>query len=73
MSDFSASDLTAINAAIATGALTVRFSTPGGAERFVTYRSLEELLSIKRQILESIGGTPARSRQSLLVGRKSGC
>jgi hypothetical protein len=58
MSDFSSSDLDAINKAIANGTLTVRFSTPGGAERFVTYRSLEELREIKRQIQESIGGTP---------------
>jgi NADH dehydrogenase FAD-containing subunit len=73
MSDFSSADLDAINRAIASGTLTVRFSTPGGADRSITYRSLDELLAIKRQILESIGSTPARSRQSLLVGRKSGC
>jgi hypothetical protein len=73
MSDFSSTDLDAINQAIANGSLTVRFSTPGGPERFVTYRSLQELREIKREILRALGGTPSRSRQSILVGRKSSC
>lgn len=51
-------DLTRVKETIASGALTVRY-----ADRTVTYRSLEELRSIEREIRAEIqGATPQRRR-----------
>jgi DNA-directed RNA polymerase sigma subunit (sigma70/sigma32) len=72
MSTYTSADLATITEAIANGALTVRFSTPGGGDRSVTYRSLDELKRIREEILQDLGtSTPTRSKQTLLVGRKS--
>lgn len=48
-------DLVDIEKAIATGALTVRYE-----DRTVTYRSLEEMRSIRREIQDCIDPTPTQ-------------
>lgn len=50
-------DLTKVRKAIASGALTIRY-----ADRTVTYRSLEDLRSIEREIATALGQptTPRR-------------
>lgn len=50
MSDFTTDDLTAINLAIKSGTLRVRF-----ADRDVTYRSLEEMKEIRDLIRADLG------------------
>lgn len=50
MSDFTQSDLDAINKAIATGALKVKYN-----DREVTYRSLDELLQARDLIKRALG------------------
>jgi hypothetical protein len=52
------SDLESVNRAIRLGAVSVRY-----ADRTVTYRSLDELRSIKREIEQALGvETPSRRR-----------
>lgn len=59
---FTTDDLDRINAAIATGELSVHY-----ADRSVTYRSIEELLKAKQHILNGLNGRP---RQHRLVADK---
>lgn len=44
---FSQADIDAIDRAIATGELRVRFSGPGGSYREVEYRSVDELIKAR--------------------------
>ena len=53
MVDFTQANLDAINAAIASGELTVRYG-----DTMVTYRSLDELIRARDLISTNIGTTP---------------
>jgi len=58
---FTTNDITALKAAIATGALKVRFADG----REVTYRSLSEMREILRLMTAEASPTPSRSRTSV--------
>lgn len=52
---YTQNDLVAIRKAMTSGMLRVKFSTPGGADRDVTYRSLAEMREMERVILRELG------------------
>ncbi len=65
---FLASDLDAINAAIASGELTVSFS-----DRTVTYRSIKELIAARELIMADLrenGILPKKKNKITLISRK---
>lgn len=55
---FTQEQLTALQAAIAQGVLTVEYS-----DKKVTYRSLEEMLQLLGMMQDSVNGTNSRSRR----------
>jgi hypothetical protein len=60
---FSQADIDAIDRAIATGELRVRFSAPGGSHREVEYRSMDDLIKAKREMMgsvQTVSGQPRR-------------
>lgn len=48
-------DLDTLRKAMTSGMLRVKFSTPGGADRDVTYRSLAEMREMERVIMRELG------------------
>jgi len=54
MSEYTQADLDAINEAIKNGVTTVKYVGPGG-EKTVTYRSLAELLHVRKLIRVDLG------------------
>lgn len=52
-----------LNTAIGNGALVVTFSSPGGASRSVTYRSLSEMLRARADIERRLGAGTTRLRR----------
>lgn len=54
-----------LEAAIAMGALTVRYSTPGG-DRQVTYRSLAEMISILALMKQSVDSESTLVRSGIV-------
>lgn len=58
MNNWTQADLVALDKAIATGALKVRFADG----REVTYRSLADMRSIRAQMVDAIYGTAPASR-----------
>jgi hypothetical protein len=61
---YTSADLTAVRTAILRGERTVQF-----ADRSVTYRSVDELLTVEARILREIGGR-TRTKQTLGVASK---
>jgi hypothetical protein len=65
---YSSADLAAIETAIARGERVVQFS-----DRSVTYRSIDELLQAKADILRDLPASTSRPRQYVAVGSKGLC
>jgi hypothetical protein len=65
---YSSSDLAAIEAAIARGERVVQFG-----DRSVTYRSIDELLQAKADILRDLSSAGTRPRQYVIAGSKGLC
>lgn len=63
---YTQADLDNIRTAIASGVLQVRYSGP--PERFITYRSMRELVEAEDRIVRALQ-TP-HNRQTIVVGRK---
>lgn len=63
---WSQADLDAIDAAIATGATSVKFGA-GPDSREVHYRTLSQMLDVRTLIAEAIGVAPVRRRMSFIV------
>lgn len=57
---YTQNDLDTLRKAMTSGMLRVKFSTPGGADRDVTYRSLAEMREMERVILRELGQTSAQ-------------
>lgn len=62
MNNWTSADLASLDAAIATGAMKVRFADG----REVTYRSLSDMWSIRREIVSALGGFEAAPRQTVV-------
>jgi hypothetical protein len=60
---FTQSDIDAIDRAIATGELRVRFSAPGGSYREVEYRSMDDLIKAKSVMMGSVQTTDGQPRR----------
>lgn len=57
MSDFTQADYDALNKAIASGVMSVRF-----ADRTVQYRSMDEMLRVRHMMAEELGVTRRPNR-----------
>lgn len=57
---YTQNDLDTLRKAMTSGMLRVKFSTPGGADRDVTYRSLAEMREMERAIMRELGQAPAQ-------------
>jgi hypothetical protein len=66
---FNQTDLVAIQAAIASGVLRVRYAD--GSE--VTYQSLDDLLKAEMRIQGAIAPTPGRRNRRSYPGYRNGC
>ena len=64
MSDFTEADLTAINKAIKTGALKVKYT-----DKEIQYSSLEEMLRIRDQIRRDLGLNNSTQRVPMKFGK----
>lgn len=62
MNNWTSADLASLDAAIATGAMKVRFADG----REVTYRTLSDMWSIRREIVSTLGGVEAAPRQTVV-------
>lgn len=56
-------ELAELNAAIRSGAQSVSFSTPNGASRSVTYRSMADMLAARADLERELGVTRTRIRR----------
>jgi len=63
---YSEADLKALQTAIASGVLTVRYEN-----RTVTYQSLKELRELEESLARAL--QPSRPRQTIVVGQKGFC
>lgn len=57
---YTQNDLETLRKAMTSGMLRVKFSTPGGADRDVTYRTLSEMKEVERDIMRALGQAPAQ-------------
>jgi len=60
---FSQADIDALDRAIASGEVRVRFSDPGGSVREVEYRSIEELKSARALAASAVASSTVISRR----------
>lgn len=68
MADFTQAQLDAINEAISSGTLSVKYQ-----DKEVTYRSLEELLRIRDTIKKALGQSSASSRLKTNFKKSTDC
>ncbi len=66
---FAQTDLEAIQAAIGSGVLRVRYADG----REVTYQSLDDLMKAEKRILGSLAGTSGRRNRRSYPGFRNGC
>ena len=66
---FAQTELQAIQAAIGSGVLRVRYADG----REVTYQSLDDLLKAEKRILSSLAGTSGRRNRRSYPGFRNGC